>query len=419
LEEESDHDPEVATETQQVPVETQQVGEAQSSAPASSSEVQNSGEVQSEREKQEPLELNLLLHDMPETLDNDGRSEASNRSSNTSTRIKIKNTFLEVVEDTQENTSVLGARRHTAPVGSASSYSPREEEVSMDMKMQMRKADSTPANRFRKGKGQPGKGDSSSSSRGQSPQLSSAFGFTDEPDTVPSEREPVTGMSKPSRSEAKRKPSAGSSSSEREPAAEVDVSVSAIPTDAGSCSMSSGDLASGSASAGENLESGKEEGPKTTIMLRNLPVSFTRDMLLSVLDGEGFSGRYDFVYLPIDFGSRCGFGYAFINLVDTNAAAEFRVHFQGFSDWGIESPKVADITWSSTHQGFEEHVNRYRNSPVMHETMPDECKPIVLRNGVRIDFPPPTKTLRPPRIRPSKNRGGRSMGSSDSNDGQN
>ncbi|CAK0891106.1 unnamed protein product [Prorocentrum cordatum] len=29
----------------------------------------------------------------------------------------------------------------------------------------------------------------------------------------------------------------------------------------------------------------------------------------------------------------------------------------------------------------------------MHETMVDECKPIVLEGGVRVDFPPPTKTV--------------------------
>lgn len=155
----------------------------------------------------------------------------------------------------------------------------------------------------------------------------------------------------------------------------------------------------------DDVEPDPSLGPKTTVMLRNLPSNYNRPLLLALLDREGFFAKYDFVYLPIDFGSRSGFGYAFINLCDVDTAEMFRAHFQGFSGWEPPCSKVADVTWSGTHQGFEQHVNRYRNSPVMHETMPDECKPIILKDGVRAEFPPPTKILRPPRIRPSKNRG--------------
>jgi len=157
--------------------------------------------------------------------------------------------------------------------------------------------------------------------------------------------------------------------------------------------------------APDDVEPDPSLGPRTTVMLRNLPSNYTRPLLLDLLDREGFYSSYDFVYLPIDFGSRSGFGYAFINLADVDTAERFRAHFQGFTGWQPPCDKVADVTWSGTHQGYEQHVNRYRNSPVMHETMPDECKPIVLKDGVRADFPPPTKILRPPRIRPSKNRG--------------
>jgi len=143
-------------------------------------------------------------------------------------------------------------------------------------------------------------------------------------------------------------------------------------------------------------------------MLRNLPKKYSRSMLLETLNTEGFAGQYDFVYLPIDFGSKCGFGYAFINLVDPDWADAFWDHFQGFDRWSVPSDMVpAEVTWSSTHQGLEQHVDRYRNSPVMHESMPDECKPIILVDGCRAPFPPPTKVIRPPRIRPSKNRNSR------------
>eukprot|EP00747_Dinoflagellata_sp_TGD_P209923 gnl/TRDRNA2_/TRDRNA2_83289_c0_seq2.p1 gnl/TRDRNA2_/TRDRNA2_83289_c0~~gnl/TRDRNA2_/TRDRNA2_83289_c0_seq2.p1 ORF type:complete len:413 (+),score=71.15 gnl/TRDRNA2_/TRDRNA2_83289_c0_seq2:102-1340(+) len=146
------------------------------------------------------------------------------------------------------------------------------------------------------------------------------------------------------------------------------------------------------------------DGPRTTVMLRNLPNEYSRCMLLELLDSEGFFGHYDFVYLPIDFTSRTNFGYAFINLVASAQAERFKSFFQGFNRWSTPCDKVADVTWSSTHQGLAEHINRYRNSPIMHDTMPDECKPVIFSNGVRTSFPPATKTTKPPRVRPSKSR---------------
>lgn len=51
------------------------------------------------------------------------------------------------------------------------------------------------------------------------------------------------------------------------------------------------------------------------VMLRNLPNNYTRDMFLSLLDEEGLSELYDFVYLPMDFCRDANLGYAFVNLV--------------------------------------------------------------------------------------------------------
>ncbi|CAE7673380.1 NLP2 [Symbiodinium sp. KB8] len=137
----------------------------------------------------------------------------------------------------------------------------------------------------------------------------------------------------------------------------------------------------------------------TTVMLRNLPNNYTRAMLLAMLDSEGFEGKYNFLYLPIDFQSRACLGYAFVNLVDPSYVAQFWAKFSGSSKWVLPSKKVCGVSWSGPHQGLEAHVERYRNSPVMHESVPDEYKPVVLQNGVRVAFPEPSKAPRPPRIR--------------------
>merc|ERR1712113_887226 len=48
---------------------------------------------------------------------------------------------------------------------------------------------------------------------------------------------------------------------------------------------------------------------RTTAMLRNVPNNYTRDMLLASLDSEGFAGKYDFLYLPIDYATGAGLGF--------------------------------------------------------------------------------------------------------------
>lgn len=135
---------------------------------------------------------------------------------------------------------------------------------------------------------------------------------------------------------------------------------------------------------------------KTTVMMRNIPNNYTRSMLLEMIDAEGFVGLYDFVYLPMDFGRRANLGYAFVNLVDAAAAAAFWSAFDGFSHWALPSAKVCQLGWSGPHQGLAAHIDRYRNSPVMHNLVPDEYKPMLFQGGVRIKFPAPTRYVKAP-----------------------
>jgi len=138
---------------------------------------------------------------------------------------------------------------------------------------------------------------------------------------------------------------------------------------------------------------------RTTVMLRNMPNNYTRDMLLELVDSMGFAGCYDFAYLPVDFKSQAGLGYAFINFVSTAEAQRCFDCCEGFSEWKVPSEKVCTVTWGSPYQGLEAHIERYQNSPVMHHSIPDEWKPVLLGQGVRIAFPPPTKPIKTPKVR--------------------
>merc|ERR1711972_734318 len=130
-------------------------------------------------------------------------------------------------------------------------------------------------------------------------------------------------------------------------------------------------------------------------MLRNLPAQLTRESLLEVLSFMGFGGRVDFVYVPIDFRTLMGEGFAFVNLLTTSDAKSLMQALKGFSSWPVPSCKVMSTSWSKL-QGFAGHVARYRNSPLMHASVPDTYRPAIYQEGVQMPFPPPTKKIKPP-----------------------
>jgi hypothetical protein len=131
----------------------------------------------------------------------------------------------------------------------------------------------------------------------------------------------------------------------------------------------------------------------TTVMLRNIPNNITRAELSDRFVCSGFADSFDFLYLPMDFKRDANLGYAFVNLVSAQEANRFFEFFQGFDDWGLASHKVCEVCWGNPLQGFDQHIDRYRNSPVMHNSVPDEHKPILLLNGHRIPFPAPTSSI--------------------------
>lgn len=151
-------------------------------------------------------------------------------------------------------------------------------------------------------------------------------------------------------------------------------------------------------------------------MLRNLPEGFSRDQLCELFDRAGFHSQYDFVYIPTNFRTKVSFGYAFVNLRSPEQALAFHDHFQGFEGWGVKTDKICDVSWSDCHQGLSAHIERYRNSPVMHELVPDEYKPAMFDNGVRIGFPLPTKKIRLPRVRRLPSDGAGEEGDDDDDD---
>lgn len=140
-----------------------------------------------------------------------------------------------------------------------------------------------------------------------------------------------------------------------------------------------------------------KEHERTTLMLRNLPNNYTRDLVIELLDEQGFAEKYNFLYFPVDFQTGCGLGFAFVNLITHADACLMKDTLDGFRKWAIPSSKVCTVGWSGNdQQGLAANVERYRNSSVMHKSVPDMSKPVIFKGGVRMKFPCSTKKLWPP-----------------------
>lgn len=136
----------------------------------------------------------------------------------------------------------------------------------------------------------------------------------------------------------------------------------------------------------------------TTVMLRNLPPCYTRQMLMDLLAKKGLSHHVDFLYLPINFELSQNVGYSFLNLTCKEQTERLFDAFEGFRDWGVESDRVCSVSWSDT-QGLDANIERYRNSPIMRNEVPDEFKPTLLSDGAPVALPKPTRQLRTLRCR--------------------
>ncbi|KAK3322173.1 RNA recognition motif 2-domain-containing protein [Apodospora peruviana] len=123
---------------------------------------------------------------------------------------------------------------------------------------------------------------------------------------------------------------------------------------------------------------------RTTIMLRNIPNKVDQAMLKRIVD-ESSWGKYDFMYLRIDFANDCNVGYAFINFVDPLDIIDF-VNARGNQRWNcFKSDKVAEISYA-TIQGKDCLVQKFRNSSVMLEAPHYRPKLYFTSNGPRPDL---------------------------------
>lgn len=120
---------------------------------------------------------------------------------------------------------------------------------------------------------------------------------------------------------------------------------------------------------------------RTTVVFRNLPKQLSRKEFLLALDDQGFAGRYDFVYVPLDFAKSVCFGYAVVNFVEPSIA-----HWATLMPFAIEGRSIR-VDWSTSQQGLQSLIERYRKSFVTSESVKGVCKPLVFVHGSAVPFP--------------------------------
>lgn len=140
---------------------------------------------------------------------------------------------------------------------------------------------------------------------------------------------------------------------------------------------------------------------KHTLAMRNIPKSFTRIALLTLLDNRGFHGAYRLAYLPCDYTSGLSVGYAVtVSFRSREEAVRFKRVFQGFDDWTLDGTgTTCRVEWCENADDFDGQVKRQRNSPVMHPSVPGEFRAIVCENGTRVAFPKPTRQIKKTQIK--------------------
>ena len=99
------------------------------------------------------------------------------------------------------------------------------------------------------------------------------------------------------------------------------------------------------------------EDKRTTIMIKNIPNRFNKDLLLSIIN-QNFKGTYDLFILPTDINKYKNFGYAFINFTSSYYIPYFYYMFNGKMWSSTNSKKICELTYSKV-QGKENLLAHY------------------------------------------------------------
>lgn len=66
----------------------------------------------------------------------------------------------------------------------------------------------------------------------------------------------------------------------------------------------------------EEVKTGKDS--RLTLMIKNIPNSYTQEHMLEILD-TFVKNEYDFFYMPVDFKTNCNLGFGYVSMISTSS----------------------------------------------------------------------------------------------------
>ena len=99
------------------------------------------------------------------------------------------------------------------------------------------------------------------------------------------------------------------------------------------------------------------EERRTTLMIKNVPNKFTKDIFLSIFNKE-FENKFDLFLLLTDIKEKKNYGYAFINFINPLDIIYFFYRFNGKKWPNTNSVKICEIVFSKI-QGINKMIKHY------------------------------------------------------------
>lgn len=112
---------------------------------------------------------------------------------------------------------------------------------------------------------------------------------------------------------------------------------------------------------------------KTTLMVRNIPVMYTQDMLMLEWPNNGC---YNFLYLPRSCAGQTNLSYAFINFCSEEHAMAFRLTWQKRRLAHFRARKSLNISLADI-QGLKAHLQQLKKKRVRRIEM-RQCQPFIM-----------------------------------------
>lgn len=120
-----------------------------------------------------------------------------------------------------------------------------------------------------------------------------------------------------------------------------------------------------------------EKDQRTTIMLKNIPRDISQLFLMSFLNNK-YKGKFNFLYLPIDFVKKINVSYAFLNLKNSKDIIEIYLDLHD-KPWSFCKNKNAYISYARI-QGFKSISEHFSKSNLINNELDKSFKPYINDN---------------------------------------